>query len=77
MRSSPDVATDAARARVTALEAAISALGGADGAALKSLQEALQKAKQSQSAPCSISWGEIGRVPPIHQACQETPTRIC
>ena len=51
MRTSPDVVTDAARARVTALEAAISALGTADGAALKSLQEALHKAKQSAHIP--------------------------
>ena len=48
MRSSPDVVTDAAYARVTALEAAISALGTAE-----------HKAKQS--AP---SGGEIGRVTP-------------
>ena len=51
MRSSPDVATEAARAKVTAFEAAISALGSADEADLKSLHEALQKAKQSAHVP--------------------------
>ena len=39
MRSSPDVATDAARAWVTTLETAMSTLGSADDATLKSLQE--------------------------------------
>ena len=38
-------------ARVGSLEAAISALGNADGPALKSLQEALSKAKQATQVP--------------------------
>ena len=66
MRSSPEVATEAAPARATALEAAIGAL--ADGAALKSLQEALQKAEQSAHVP---PLGTTGRVPPFHRARQE------
>ena len=56
--------TDTARARVTALE------GTADGAALKSLQEVLHKAKKSAHIP---QWREIGRVPTIHRTCQEAP----
>ena len=58
MRSSPEVVTEAARARVTALEAAVSALGSADAAALKSLQDALQKVKQSAHVhPVGERWG--------------------
>ena len=69
VRSSPDVVTDAARARVTALEAAISALGTADGAASKSLKEALHKAKQFAHVP---PVGErLDACHQFHRACQE------
>ena len=52
VRVSPEAANEAARARVTSLEAAISALGNADGPFLKLLQEALSKArKATQVAP--------------------------
>ena len=52
VRVSPEAANEAARARVTSLEAVISALGNADGPALKLLQEALSKArKAAQVAP--------------------------
>ena len=71
VRSSPETFSEAARARVTALEAAISALGSADEVALKSLQEAFQKAKQFAHVP---PVGEaIGFMHPISRACQETP----
>ena len=75
MGSSPDVATEAARARVTAFEAAISALGSADEAALKSLHEAIQKAKQFAHVP---PVGE--RLDACHQfikRAKKQPTRIC
>ena len=50
VRVSPEAANEAAR--VTSFEAAISALGNADGAALKLLQEALSKAREAtQVAP--------------------------
>ena len=68
------VATEAARARVTALEAAISALGSSDGAALKSLHEGF--AEGQTIYPSSSSWGAIGRVPPNHRACQEVASRF-
>ena len=71
MRSSPDVATEAARAKVTALEAAISALGSADEGALKSLHEALQKAKQSTHVP---PVGE--RLDACHQFIERAKNRL-
>ena len=71
MRSSPDVAIEAARARVTALEATISQCPRQ--CRRGSFEVVAGNFTEGQTVcPRSTSWRKIGRVPPNHRTCQET-----